>query len=105
MSHHKRGLRLLLKDDDLLDRIDCAFAAEEGPSLCELEGHLSSKRLAMLSYAILLTQTPALVAKSDVAVLTEAGFSDTDILHIAEVVGYFAYANRIADGLGILLEP
>ena len=105
MSHHKRGLRLLLKDDALLDRIDCAFAAQAGPSLSELEGHLSSKRLAMLVYAILLTRTPALVAKSDVAVLAEVGFSDTDILHIAEVVGYFAYVNRIADGLGVLLEP
>ncbi|MDE0896971.1 MAG: hypothetical protein OSB10_10350 [Planctomycetota bacterium] len=105
MSHHKRGLRLLLKDDALLEQIDCAFAAQAGPSLSELEGHLSSKRLAMLGYANLLTRTPALVAKSDLTVLTEAGFSDTDILHIAEVVGYFAYVNRIADGLGVLLEP
>jgi uncharacterized protein YciW len=36
--------------------------------------------------------------------LRAVGFSDTDILHIAEVVGYFAYANRVADGLGIPLE-
>ena len=34
-----------------------------------------------------------------------AGFSDRDILDIAEVVGYYAYANRIADGLGIETEP
>jgi uncharacterized protein YciW len=39
-----------------------------------------------------------------VARLRAVGFSDTDILHIAEVVAYFAYANRIADGLGIPLE-
>ena len=32
------------------------------------------------------------------------GFSDLDILHIVEVVSYYAYANRIADGLGIPLE-
>jgi uncharacterized protein YciW len=36
--------------------------------------------------------------------MRQVGFSDTDILHIAEVTGYYAYANRIADGLGISLE-
>jgi alkylhydroperoxidase family enzyme len=42
--------------------------------------------------------------ESDVAKLRDEGFTDTDILHIAEVTAYYAYANRIADGLGIPLE-
>jgi uncharacterized peroxidase-related enzyme len=58
----------------------------------------------MLRYAEKLTRQPAAVTESDVGRLRDAGFTDTDILHIAEVVGYFAYANRIADGLGIPLE-
>lgn len=58
----------------------------------------------MLRYAVKLTESPASVTRSDVERLRDAGFSDTDILHIAEVTGYFAYANRIADGLGIPLE-
>jgi uncharacterized peroxidase-related enzyme len=65
---------------------------------------LSEKRLAMLRYADKLTRTPALMTEADVEVLGARGFSDTDILHIAEVVGYFAYVNRIADGLGVPLE-
>jgi uncharacterized peroxidase-related enzyme len=65
---------------------------------------LSAKRLAMLRYAEKLTRRPGTVTESDVARLRAIGFSDTDILHIAEVVGYFAYANRVADGLGIPLE-
>ena len=36
--------------------------------------------------------------------LRSAGFSDRDVLDICEVVSYYAYANRIADGLGITLE-
>ena len=36
--------------------------------------------------------------------LRGAGFSDRDILDIAEVVGYYAYVNRIADGLGVSVE-
>jgi uncharacterized peroxidase-related enzyme len=58
----------------------------------------------MLRYAEKLTRQPGTVTESDVSRLRAVGFSDTDILHIAEVVGYFAYANRIADGLGIPLE-
>jgi uncharacterized peroxidase-related enzyme len=58
----------------------------------------------MLRYAEKLTREPGTVEESDVSRLRAVGFSDTDILHIAEVVGYFAYANRVADGLGIPLE-
>ncbi|MBP6469869.1 MAG: hypothetical protein KA773_05480 [Chloroflexi bacterium] len=40
----------------------------------------------------------------DVAALRAAGFSDTDILDINQVTGYYAYVNRLADGLGVDLE-
>ena len=55
----------------------------------------------MLTYAVKLTVTPGDMVAADVAALTDAGFSDRDILDIVEVVAYYAYANRIADGLGI----
>jgi uncharacterized protein YciW len=59
----------------------------------------------MLTYAAKLTRTPGAMARADVEALRKAGFSDADVLAIAEVVGYFAYVNRIADGLGVELEP
>ncbi len=58
----------------------------------------------MLGYAVKLTRSPGEVISADVEALRVAGFSDRDILDIAEVVAYYAYANRIADGLGIELE-
>ena len=58
----------------------------------------------MLSFAVKLTKTPAAMVDADVEALRSAGFSDRDILDIVEVVGYYAYANRIADGLGIETE-
>jgi uncharacterized peroxidase-related enzyme len=58
----------------------------------------------MLSFAVKLTKTPAAMEDADVEALRSAGFSDRDILDIVEVVGYYAYANRIADGLGIETE-
>lgn len=65
---------------------------------------LSAKRIAMLGYAEKLTQRPQAMTESDVAALRDAGFSDRDVLDIAEVVGYYAYVNRIADGLGVTIE-
>jgi uncharacterized peroxidase-related enzyme len=94
VTHHRRGLRRLLRDDDLAQRIEDDF---------ETAG-LSDKRLAMLRYALKLSMSSKSVDKSDVENMRQVGFSDTDILHIAEVTGYYAYANRIADGLGIPLE-
>ncbi|MGI9586247.1 MAG: peroxidase [Acidimicrobiia bacterium] len=58
----------------------------------------------MLTYAEKLTVDPGSMSAADTAPLTEAGFSDRDVLDICEVVGYYAYANRIADGLGVSLE-
>jgi uncharacterized peroxidase-related enzyme len=94
VTHHRRGLRRLLKDDELAARIEDDFEA----------AGLSEKRLAMLRYSSKLTTTPGSMEKADVVSLSNQGFSDLDILHIAEVVSYFAYVNRIADGLGIPLE-
>ena len=35
---------------------------------------------------------------------TDAGFTDADVLAIVQAVGYYAYVNRVADGLGVALE-
>lgn len=66
---------------------------------------LSPQDRAMLDYAVKLTREPWAMHEGDVETLRMAGFSDTDILDIAQIVGYFAYVNRIADGLGVRVEP
>ena len=58
----------------------------------------------MLSYAEKLTRTPERMTRGDVEMLRDAGWSDADILAIAEVTAYYAYVNRIADGLGVDVE-
>ena len=62
---------------------------------------LSDRRKTMLLYAVKLTLTPGDMTLSDVNGLRDAGFADRDILDIVEVTAYYAYANRIADGLGV----
>ena len=58
----------------------------------------------MLAYAEKLTATPGAMRRDDVVALVAAGFADADVLAIAEVTGYYAFANRIADGLGVAVE-
>jgi alkylhydroperoxidase family enzyme len=58
----------------------------------------------MLLFSEKLTVDPGSMSNADTGALTAAGFSDRDILDICEVVGYYAYVNRIADGLGVNLE-
>jgi alkylhydroperoxidase family enzyme len=58
----------------------------------------------MLGYAIKLTSTPAAMRETDLAPLRAAGLNDAEISHSAQVIAYFNYINRIADGLGVDLE-
>ena len=51
-----------------------------------------------------LVAAGALVVAADVSALRAVGFRDRDILDIAEVTAYYAYVNRIADGLGVPTE-
>ncbi len=58
----------------------------------------------MLDYAVKLTREPWAMVEDDVITLREAGFSDSAILDINQVTGYYAFVNRLADGLGVPLE-
>ena len=94
MTHHRRGLRRLLKDDGLAEAIVADYTTAE----------LDERRRAMLRFADKLTATPGAMEAADVAALRAVGFEDPEILAIVEVTGYYAYANRIVDGLGVELE-
>ncbi len=59
---------------------------------------------AMLAYALKLTRDPAAVHAGDVGTLRDAGFDDRAIHDICAITAYYAFVNRIADGLGVELE-
>ncbi len=58
----------------------------------------------MLDYADKLTREPWTMTRDDVERLRAEGFSDRAILDLNQVAGYYAYVNRLADGLGVELE-
>lgn len=66
---------------------------------------LESRLVALLSYAVKLTRWPAASTEADVESLRRAGLDDRAIVDANQVVSYFNYVNRVADGLGVELEP
>ena len=66
---------------------------------------LSDPDRAMLDYALKLTEAPWTMERGDMDKLRKQAFSDAATLDINQVTGYFAYVNRLADGLGVELEP
>ena len=60
--------------------------------------------MAMLDYAIKLTVSPSEIGENDINTLRAMGFDDRAIHDICAITAYFAFVNRIADGLGVELE-
>ncbi len=58
----------------------------------------------MLRYVEKLTRTPSQITVSDVDALKVAGFTEVAILDICQVASYYAFVNRLANGLGVELE-
>ncbi len=58
----------------------------------------------MLDYAAKLTREPEAITAADIASLREAGFDARAIHDICAITAYYAFVNRIADGLGVELE-
>ena len=59
--------------------------------------------MAMCEFAKKLPENPSKVNKKDIELLKSYDLSDKDISQIVQIIAYFNYINRVADGLG--LEP
>ncbi len=57
-----------------------------------------------MAYAEKLTRTPQAMARADITALRSAGLDDGEILDACQIIGYYNFVNRLADGLGVELE-
>lgn len=94
MRHHAASLRELTGDPQWVR------ALIDDPHTVELR----PRHRALVDYAIKVTRTPARLRQIDLQPLREAGLDDRAILDANLVCGYFAFVNRLADGLGVPLE-
>ncbi len=65
---------------------------------------LTERQRALLDYADKLTREPGAMTVDDLAPLRAVGFSDRAILDLNQTVAYMAFVNRVADGLGVVLD-
>jgi uncharacterized peroxidase-related enzyme len=60
---------------------------------------------ALCDFAVKLTAEPAAIRRDDVDTLRTHGWDDTAISDAIQVIAYFNYINRIAEGVGTEDEP
>jgi uncharacterized peroxidase-related enzyme len=59
---------------------------------------------AIAAYAARLTTSPASITAADIDELRRVGLDDLEILDVNNMVAYFNYVNRVANGLGLHSE-
>ena len=95
MEAHAADLRSEVQDEGLVEAVRRDYRTaplrEADRLLCE--------------HAEKLTRTPHRMVRADVERLRAAGLSDRAIHDATQVIAFFNYINRIADGLGVDPEP
>ncbi|GAC1657716.1 MAG: hypothetical protein NVS9B12_09940 [Vulcanimicrobiaceae bacterium] len=65
---------------------------------------LSVRERSLVDYANVLTAEPSKVCEANVRDLRAGGLTDEAVLHACQIVAYFNFVNRMAQGLGVSLE-
>ena len=95
IESHGEDFRAEVKDDTLADQLKQNWKTAE----------LDDSDRSLCQWAEKLTKSPDKMTQADVDLLKEKRFSQSAISDAAQVISYFNYINRIADGLGVDLEP
>ena len=95
LTHHRENLMQLTGSQSLCDKVATDFTAAD----------VGDKDIAMMGFAKRLTRDPGGMRHKDTKELRDVGFKDGEILDIVQVTAYFNFVNRMANGLGIELEP
>ena len=60
---------------------------------------------AMIDFALKLTREPSTVKREDIEFLQQYGFSEEQVVDIVLIICTFNFMDRLADGLGVELDP
>jgi uncharacterized peroxidase-related enzyme len=90
MVSHSAYLRKLTGDPVLVEQLRTNYKYAE----------LEPRDRAMLDFAVKLTEQSSRCTEDDVEALREVGWTDEDVMDIAEVAAMFNFTNRLASGLG-----
>lgn len=89
---HGFAVRALLKDPVKGDRVTFDYK----------RAGLTEKQIAMLDYAVRITNDPASCSEEDVDELRAVGFGEEDVWDIIEIAAMFNFTNRLASATGMM---
>jgi uncharacterized peroxidase-related enzyme len=69
------------------------------------QANLSPRERALCDFAVKLTTLASEVDEADIDQLRHEGLTDTDVSDAIQVIAYFNYINRVAEGVGTDPEP
>lgn len=98
LANHWANARHLIDDPHRADAIEAALHAR-----CP-ETVFGGREAALMCYAEKLTLRPGEMVEADVVMLRDVGLTDAEILEANQIIGYFNYANRLLNGLGVSTE-
>lgn len=96
-AHHGQNFIALSTDTDQANRILTAL------NLDNIEACGTDQEVQALKYVRKLCLRPAEIEQSDIETLRAAGWKDTEISELVQVVAMFSYFVRVINGVGIEL--
>ena len=95
MESHERDLRAAVESDEQRRAVQADYRA----------AGLPAREVALLDFAMMLTNAPSDTRRQDVDALRGHGFTDEQLVDAVHCISYFNFINRVLDGLGVDPEP
>jgi uncharacterized peroxidase-related enzyme len=95
MESHENDLRSVVESDEQRRTVQKNYRS----------AGLTPRELALLDFAVTLTQSPSRLQKDDLDALRKHGLTDEQIVDAVHCISYFNFINRVLDGLGVDPEP
>ena len=84
---HGAILRIRAKNSLIADQIATNYKKAD----------ISDRQLAMLDFAVKVSQDASVISKEDIQALASYGFSEQDVWDIGSIAAFFALSNRLAN--------
>lgn len=95
MESHEKDLRSVVESDEQRQAVQENYRS----------AGLTPREVALLDFAVKLTNHPCDVLRVDLDALRGHGFNDEQLVDAVHCISYFNFINRVLDGLGVDPEP